>query len=232
MTHYDRSARLLAIALATQAGFVDALGFLELGGYFVSFMSGNSTRIAVDAAGHGDAVARVGAIVAWFFAGVVFGSCVRRAFAVTPMTAVLIFVLASLVLAAAVQADASMVAIFAMTMAMGAVNATFERQGSAGLGVTYVTGAMVKSGQLLVGALCGGDRTAWLWQVLLWMGLVLGALLGGLAYTRWQLGSLWIACSACLILVLCTRVFEKRMPARAWPAAVDGGSVDARRRPD
>ena len=36
----------MAVALSLLAGFVDALGFMHLGGYFVSFMSGNSTQMA------------------------------------------------------------------------------------------------------------------------------------------------------------------------------------------
>src|SRR5437868_987855 len=40
--------RRLAIGLAGLAGFVDGVGFLTAGGYFVSFMSGNTTRLAVD----------------------------------------------------------------------------------------------------------------------------------------------------------------------------------------
>ena len=47
MRGYDASRHMLAIALAAQAGFIDALGFLKLGGLFVSFMSGNSTRLGV-----------------------------------------------------------------------------------------------------------------------------------------------------------------------------------------
>ncbi len=36
-----------ACALSAAAGFVDAIGFLKTSGFFVSFMSGNSTRPAV-----------------------------------------------------------------------------------------------------------------------------------------------------------------------------------------
>jgi hypothetical protein len=39
-----------AIAAAALAGFVDAAGFLSAQGYFVSFMSGNTTRLGVDLA--------------------------------------------------------------------------------------------------------------------------------------------------------------------------------------
>src|ERR1700719_3709630 len=37
----------LACALSALAGYVDSIGFLHLGGLFVSFMSGNSTRLGV-----------------------------------------------------------------------------------------------------------------------------------------------------------------------------------------
>src|SRR5260370_35851177 len=40
----------LASALSALAGYVDAIGFLHLGGLFVSFMSGNSTRMGVSLA--------------------------------------------------------------------------------------------------------------------------------------------------------------------------------------
>ena len=50
MNSIDRSRRRLAIAAAALAGFVDAAGFLSAQGYFVSFMSGNTTRLGVDLA--------------------------------------------------------------------------------------------------------------------------------------------------------------------------------------
>ncbi|RSY01673.1 DUF1275 domain-containing protein, partial [Sphingomonas koreensis] len=48
MIRYDRNRRRFAVALAAMAGFVDAVGFLSADGYFVSFMSGNTTRLGVD----------------------------------------------------------------------------------------------------------------------------------------------------------------------------------------
>ena len=38
--------RWMAVLLAALAGYVDSIGFLQLGGLFVSFMSGNTTRMA------------------------------------------------------------------------------------------------------------------------------------------------------------------------------------------
>lgn len=43
----SRSNLALACALSGLAGYVDGIGFIHLGGLFVSFMSGNSTRLGV-----------------------------------------------------------------------------------------------------------------------------------------------------------------------------------------
>ena len=42
-----KSNLALACALSALAGYVDGIGFIHLGGLFVSFMSGNSTRLGV-----------------------------------------------------------------------------------------------------------------------------------------------------------------------------------------
>ena len=47
MISYRRRERVIAAALTALSGYVDAMGFIALGGYFVSFMSGNSTRLGV-----------------------------------------------------------------------------------------------------------------------------------------------------------------------------------------
>ena len=57
MKDYRRRDIALAASLSAIAGYVDAIGFLKLGGFFVSFMSGNSTRLGVGAAtGHWETV--------------------------------------------------------------------------------------------------------------------------------------------------------------------------------
>src|SRR3954468_8979153 len=47
MHRYERPLIAIALCLAALAGFVDALGYLNMGGFFVSFMSGNTTHLAV-----------------------------------------------------------------------------------------------------------------------------------------------------------------------------------------
>ena len=47
MQDHPRRDQLIAAALAALAGYVDAVGFIASGGLFVSFMSGNSTRLGI-----------------------------------------------------------------------------------------------------------------------------------------------------------------------------------------
>lgn len=79
MIDLRRRERLLAILLTGTAGFVDAVGFLEVGGYFVSFMSGNSTRMVVDLAdGRLGAAGVAAAVLVSFFLGAAAGAVVTR----------------------------------------------------------------------------------------------------------------------------------------------------------
>jgi len=81
---------------------------------------------------------------------------------------------------------------------MGAMNATFERDGEVRIGLTYMTGTIVRAGQRLAGALMGEDPTAWRPHALLWLSLSLGAVIGASAF-RWIHGwALWLAFAALL----------------------------------
>ena len=91
-------------------------------------------------------------------------------------------------------------AVGPMVLAMGVENAVFQARGGPGLGLTYVTGALVKVGQLIAAALIGGPRWAWLPNLLLWAALVAGAAGGGRAYLAINLSAIWIAAAAALTL--------------------------------
>src|ERR1700727_2241233 len=94
----------------------------------------------------------------------------------------------------------SNVAVAAMVLAMGLENAVFQIDGGAGLGLTYVTGALVKVGQLVAAALTGGERWGWLPNLLLWAALVAGAVCGASAYHWINLAAVWFAAALALIL--------------------------------
>ena len=68
---------LLACALSGLAGYVDGIGYLHLGGLFVSFMSGNSTRMGVSLAeGNWSSATEALGLVALFVIGAAIGSLI------------------------------------------------------------------------------------------------------------------------------------------------------------
>jgi uncharacterized membrane protein YoaK (UPF0700 family) len=202
MVRYPPRIRLFAAALAALAGFVDAVGFIKLGGFFVSFMSGNTTRLAVALAGGRLSVA-AGLIVA-FVCGVVLGALAadavrpdRRPAAVLGVATVLLAVAAALD-----RAGFGLIAAVAMAMAMGAENGVFSSDGEVQIGLTYMTGTLVKLGQRLAAVVRGGDPLGWVPFLLLWLGLLAGAVAGAVAYGHLGSSSLWIAAAGALTLTL------------------------------
>ncbi|MCS3446302.1 MULTISPECIES: DUF1275 family protein [Bradyrhizobium] len=101
-------------------------------------------------------------------------------------------------------------AVAAIVLAMGLENAVFQLEGGAGLGLTYVTGALVKTGQLIAAALTGGAGWAWLPNLLLWAALVAGALAGAMAYGWINLAAIWFAAAAAFALSALVAASAKR----------------------
>lgn len=201
MIRYDRPFRAVAACLTAVAGFVDAVGYLNLSGFFVSFMSGNSTQMAVAVARFDWKSALLAAsLTSLFLCGVVAGSFLGSVFKGHRQPAVLLLVTGLLVTATMLGiANQQHAAITAVTLAMGAENAVFERDGEV-VGLTYMTGTLVKLGQRLAGAFRGEDRWAWMSYFLSWTCLVCGAALGALAYSRLGLGALGFAAVTMAIL--------------------------------
>ena len=192
----------LACALSALAGYVDGIGFLHLGGLFVSFMSGNSTRMGVSLADGQwlDAATALG-LIALFVIGAAAGSLIVLGRGANRQPWLLL--VEALLLAAAALCYAfglPNVAIATIVLAMGLENAVFQIDGGAGLGLTYVTGALVKAGQLLAEALTGGARWGWAPNLLLWAALVAGSLCGALAYHWINLAAIWFAAASALAL--------------------------------
>jgi uncharacterized membrane protein YoaK (UPF0700 family) len=192
----------LACALSALAGYVDAIGFLHLGGLFVSFMSGNSTRMGVSLAeGHWQKAAEALGLIVLFVIGAAVGSLIVLGRGVNRQPWVLLAEALLLAASALCYAfDLQNAAVAAIVLAMGLENAVFQIQGGGGLGLTYVTGALVKVGQLAAKALTGGARWAWAPNLLLWAALVTGSLCGALAYHWINLAAIWFAAAVALAL--------------------------------
>mgnify|MGYP006077564821 CR=1 FL=1 len=203
MIELNHRARALALLLAALAGYVDAIGFIQIGGFFVSFMSGNSTRLAVGLMHDATDWMRAAGLIAAFFLGVIAGSLTGR-LARRRHRAVLGLVALLLTLGAATGgAGWAMPSALLLALAMGAENATFERDGEVRVALTYMTGTFVKAGQRIAGALLGEDRKAWLPHMALWLALVGGAVAGAAMQSLYGAAALWcaaaIAAGCCLV---------------------------------
>jgi uncharacterized membrane protein YoaK (UPF0700 family) len=210
----SRPLRAVAIGLSALAGFVDAVAYLDLGGFFVSFMSGNSTRLGVGLALGSSAAAIAGGLIALFVGGVFAGSLIGQAAGRWRRPAVLALVSALLACALAVRLwglpAVPLAGAAVLAVAMGAINATFERNGDVAFGVTYMTGALVKLGQRLALAVTGGPRFGWLPFLLLWAGLAAGAWVGAFAYGRLGFACIGLPVAAAAILALTTWRLDAR----------------------
>lgn len=205
MKDYNRREIALAAGLSGVAGYVDAIGFLKLGGFFVSFMSGNSTRFGVglgEMALHQVALAAI--LIGLFFVGVITGALIAR-FGWTGRSPVLALVATLLTVAASAFAlSLDVLGVTCLVLAMGVENAVFQRDGEVAVGLTYMTGALVKAGQRVAAALTGGDRWAWGPYLLLWASLTGGAALGAASYARFGALATWAP--AALTAFLAVRV--------------------------
>ena len=231
MHRYEHRPRALAMGLAMLAGFVDALGFLQLGGLFVSFMSGNSTRLAVGTVAGSPAAPLAAGLILSFIAGVTGGVLAGQAAGRWRKQAVLALVTLLLATAATIASIAGprpVVVTFVMAAAMGVANDVFLRDGEVSIGVTYMTGALVKLGQNLARTLTGGPLLAWLPHLLLWLSLVGGAAV----YPALGLGALWIATAIAALLLAAAFAIGPASPSGSRLVTTAPGSVAAHwRRP-
>lgn len=176
-----------ALLLVALAGFVDAIGYLALSGLFVSFMSGNSTQFAASLAS-GDTAAAVSAalLIVLFLAGVASGALLVE---IGPRFASAGILAGESVLICAVVVTArdgvTVVHLLPLAFAMGAQNNLRQAVAGTTLGSTFVTGALVSTGQGLARHLAGkAGAAAWSPHLASWTALVVGAVLGGLGFLK------------------------------------------------
>ncbi len=183
MQTHSREQFAFALCLAAMAGYVDAFGFITLAGNFVSFMTGNTTRLAVALGGSPASTSLLpGLITLFFVAGVMAGSVIAHVATRHRAAAVLSFLTSCLLGAALLEASAPVYASILLAVGMGAANSIYDKSGEVQLGVTYMTGTLVKVGQRLTAMFWGGSRTAWQRPAGLWCSLLAGGVLGTLAH--------------------------------------------------
>jgi uncharacterized membrane protein YoaK (UPF0700 family) len=180
MHRYDPARQRLALGLAGLAGLVDATGFVVAGGYFTSFMSGNTTRMGVELVEQPALALMPLALIACFLGGVILGALTGRRVAGRHKRVLLGMVAALLGLGASALAAGWPLLFLALSaMAMGLANNVFSRAGEVTVGVTYMTGALVKFGQGIAARFGGQPLPSTRGYGMLWGALALGATLGG-----------------------------------------------------
>lgn len=206
----NRQTRVFAATLSAMAGFVDAVGWLTSGGLFVSFMSGNVTKLGLGLAGRLENAALGAGLISAFVGGVVVGSLIGRRAGVRQRSAVMWLVTAMLAVSATLLGLEMLVpTVLVLAAAMGAKNTVFAADGEVKVGLTYMTGALVRVGKRMATALSGGDRWGWVPSATLFAGMLAGAALGALAEAWLGGGALWLATAVLLVLTL----YVPRLPA-------------------
>ena len=169
----------LVASLSVLAGMTDAIGFMASGD-FVSFMSGNTTRLAV-AISEGDLglTGRLTLLVATFILGNALGVIISR---ISKRHALpLLLCIATLLCGAAAWPMAEQLpAVLAAIIAMGMLNAAVEQVNGLPVGLTYVTGALSRFGRGLGRWMLGERRNGWRVQLIPWAGMFVGAVIGAL----------------------------------------------------
>jgi uncharacterized membrane protein YoaK (UPF0700 family) len=196
MTGLDRKLQMVAVGLAAMAGMVDAIGFMASGGFFLSFMSGNSTRLAVGISQYAAYTGFVLFIISSFVCGVFAGSLTGyvQKWPDNRRQSTILLAIAAILGAVPLIAGAGYV-VFGLCCAafcMGAENTIFARKGAVTFGVTYMTGALV----------AGGDAKDLLPYLMLWAGLIVGAVSGALLFGEYGVNAIWVAAAISMVLAI------------------------------
>ncbi|RBL68823.1 DUF1275 domain-containing protein [Pseudomonas sp. MWU13-2625] len=180
----------LVASLSVLAGMTDAIGFMASGD-FVSFMSGNTTRLAV-AISDGDLglTLRLIILVVTFVIGNALGIVIGRLGGRRTLP-LLLCIATLLCLAAAWPYDTQLPALLAAIIAMGMLNAAVEEVNGLPVGLTYVTGALSRFGRGLGRWMLGERRNGWRVQLVPWSGMFIGAILGAVLEQHFGLRALF-----------------------------------------
>lgn len=188
------------------------MGYLATGGFFVSFMSGNTTRLGVGLGAEWSDAGIAARLIIMFVGGVAIGSLIgaRAASWRRPVVLGMIALLITGALLAA-QGPTPGLAVALMATAMGMENVILA-DGEVRVGITYMTGTLVKIGQGIATAIAGGPVWGWVPHLMLWSGLMSGAWIGAVMFFKYGLAGLWVAVVVALLLALAS-LFQRSQPA-------------------
>lgn len=215
MTRASISAGIVATLLAALAGIVDAIAYLTLGGFFASFMTGNITKIGVAfATGDHNSVWTGGALILAFVCGAMIAALLAARFPKRRETAAMIAVTVMLALGALLAGVTDRrFPLMLLAVAMGTENGVFSRSGKIAIGLTYMTGALVKFGETLADALTGaGSPFGWVPHLVLWLGFAAGVVIGAHQFGQLGTHALWIAVGVSAVMTALVATLLHRVP--------------------
>jgi len=209
----------LGLILTATAGMTDVVGFMELGGYYTSFMSGNTTQIGAGLIHPVPLIMLPAALVVLFFLGSFIGSYIAGFGEPSGPAGVLTFTSATLLGSLGLQLVGipPHLALLPLALAAGAQNAILPQRGAARLGTTFVSGTLYMAGQDLARAVRHqAPPLRWVQHLLVWLSLPLGGFVGALAYTYLANAALTVPLAIYLLflagyLLLTNKAFVRRL---------------------
>lgn len=204
----------LSWLLAAVAGMIGAAAFLDSDGYFVTFMTGNTERSVLQGFDTtrqrrviGPSAMNAGILIVAFVLGVAGSMFLRRRMwenhphNIVVLTTVGLFAagMTDLTLNGFNENDVTYVPIVIVAFTVGTLNTAFVKNGEVSIPLSYVTGTLVKLGQGIERhAAGGGSMYDWLTYALLYLGFIVGAVVGGFVATIIDGGYvLFGACGMC-----------------------------------
>ncbi|MBC2681547.1 YoaK family protein [Corynebacterium anserum] len=224
MLEFRPGERLLACTFSFISGFVDSIGFLYLGGVFLSFMSGNTTRSATAIVeGNWPLATLAGSCIVLFLIGVVTGAVINRWAArrwdVFRAREAVLFSVSAIFLITSILTVVGVddVAILTLSVGIGATNSIFERKGEVAIPLTYMTGTLVKMGQRFADTFFGGRHIQWVYHFILWASLSVGAIAGAVTYHKLGLHSVTIITAVVILATVVNQILRARRRKRGLP---------------
>lgn len=193
-------------SLSILAGMTDAIGYLAIGN-FISFMSGNTTQLAVAISkGNLETIIHLGLVLLAFILGNALGVIFRNWSGRQALP--LLFLIATLLCASSVlPVKFITLSLLIAVLSMGMLNAAVEQVNGSSVGLTYVTGGLSRCGRSLGRWLLGEGSSGWHIQLIPWAGMLFGAVLGAVLEAWLGIKAMLICAGLSVILgLISTRI--------------------------
>jgi uncharacterized membrane protein YoaK (UPF0700 family) len=214
----------LGLLLTAVAGWVDAIGFLSIGGFYVSFMSGNTTQLGIALSKFDlDPIRTPLSLLGCFLLGAFFGTIISSLCGRWGLPVILLaegVLLGSGLMLSIVHLPV-VGAAEPLAVSMGAQNAALRSERGHRIGGTFVTGTVFGMGEALALYCLGRQGPRAIYKpALSWAALATGAAFGTLAYALRGLLALAVPAGCLLTLAMATALVALRTSAR--PVAKQG----------